>query len=1049
MKYTLLLSVASSHSSFQKEIETIIKNIIEEQVKLIQGTANHMSKSKKGFTLDNHFTYIRQHSFEIRHLMFFLRNNQQYVYQLLTTIKQKEQQIQIAQLFANSFYSNYLSSNSIEEEYLFILGRTLKYEIDNMETSNNPNEFLSFSINSYLLDHLVNRIDVKSFFIKLLKKIVATIDYNDDKRTITFDLNLINERIQEENMHFNDDNNGPPQSFEASVDMDLNKVMDLQQTFFVDSLCNNKKDPDTLKVGKEKFFNYYLPDLTRKMIVSMIESQNTSVVMGEYLSKQLVEMKGKNNYFCNSQFITLLYSSNSPSDVLNKYYYNFANVIELIETILDQMYLYMDMIPPSVRYIAKIILHCLHKKFPNIAVVDRNAILSRFFFEKLMEPILLHLDINGLSHIISHSTQNTISIITKVIRKMVYANFFNIIEDPTFTTFNWFFIEKMPFIVNFFNKLTDIELPPLIMKALDCDEENNNKFIPKFDPNSFKYDYLKQNPNEDVYNISICYTPIQLFIIVDTMLKNQNIFLNKNNKDEAQLEFIQGIESISIDYIKELVNRDNTNQCDSYIYLNDYIYKKEISEINNYNCNPSFSLQEIQDNENKNIVIKTKNFLCAVLTSFADIPKHNFFGTKITNFESFLNSLSLCQSIQFNKIKDKTETYWNIQRLNSFIPKLDVSYKSNDYNKLFTELFQEVQTSMTNIKIKPVTHIKSLKDNCEIMYRELNKIVKRINQVDFNHKILWFIENTLVPTQIIITDKKEFEFKLKNKISKNIDKVERKSSLFRKKIIEKFNCQNINDFIKFFPNLNDYNDIVLKNRKQPLLKANSSEQVNVDLLSTTILDWNSTNVFTIADYFNIPKVFQDYLSMLITLLKQDKTVVNNTNDNKDFITNAKIIISEYILNKLYNKIFPSTQTDKDVTFNEKCNVLSTKQFSEYPGGIDIPIETLIPMTSTLFESLNEARNPCSKVQILSKILDILNKQLNLFLQNFEFDTYFAGLIYIIVHSKTKQLPSHIYYIKLYLEDASSSKIINDFNSVMDWVFGAQEPNCQNLGIDLN
>ena len=161
----------------------------------------------------------------------------------------------------------------------------MKYEIDNMETSNNPNEFLSFSINSYLLDHLVNRIDVKSFFIKLLKKIVATIDYNDDKRTITFDLNLINERIQEENINFNDDNNGPPQSFEASVDMDLNKVMDLQQTFFVDSLCDNK-NPNQLKVGKEKFFNYYLPDLTRKIIVSMIENPNTNVIMGEYLSKQ-------------------------------------------------------------------------------------------------------------------------------------------------------------------------------------------------------------------------------------------------------------------------------------------------------------------------------------------------------------------------------------------------------------------------------------------------------------------------------------------------------------------------------------------------------------------------------------------------------------------------------------------------------------------------------------------------------------------------------------------------------------------------------------------
>ena len=185
----VLYLVVTSHNSFQKETDLTITNIIADQVRLLQNIHNYTNKSNDKYIARNHFTFVRKSSFEIRKILLFLRNNQNYVYNLLINVIEKDKQIQIAKLFANSFYSNYFSSDSIEEEYLIVLSRTLKYEINHLNDSNNPNEFLSdTSINSHLLDHLINKVDVKTFFIKILKKIVKSIDYNEDKRTITFDM---------------------------------------------------------------------------------------------------------------------------------------------------------------------------------------------------------------------------------------------------------------------------------------------------------------------------------------------------------------------------------------------------------------------------------------------------------------------------------------------------------------------------------------------------------------------------------------------------------------------------------------------------------------------------------------------------------------------------------------------------------------------------------------------------------------------------------------------------------------------------------------------
>ena len=1050
--------VVTSHNTFQKETDLIITNIIADQVRLLQNIHNYTNQSNDKYIARNHFTFVRKSSFEIRKILLFLRNNQNYVYNLLINVKDKDKQIQIAKLFANSFYSNYFSSESIEEEYLIVLSRTLKHEINNLNDSNNPSEFMSDnSINSHLLDHLINKMDVKTFFIKILKKFVKSIDYNEDKRTITFDIKTMNEKMIEEKQKLNKNGEKENSKINASViNLDLNKAMDLQQSFFDDNFYSNNKNINQHKLTKSTFYNKYVPDLTTKTLMDIMENSNTSDTMKEYLSKQLAVMEKDKNYFSNSQFISLLYSSTSPAEILNKCYSNFANTIELLDDILNQMYFFMEMVPPSIRYIAKIILSCLQQKFPDITTVDCNAFLSRFFFEKLLGPILLHLDVNGLSNIISHSTQNTISILTKIIRQMLYAVFFNVTDDPTLTIFNWYFIDKMPFIINFFNKLTDIELPSIIKKmVIDNDNNNDNNndniidedniVLQEFNPDKYVFDYFKENPNENMCNISICYTPTQLKIIIETILQNEEVFLKNEGNNPKIKEFIIGVKNISMDSLKELISKDKESLSESYVYLHERIYNNNISVINDYN-NSAFTIKENSKNQTKNNTIKTKNCLCAILTSFADIPKNTFFGREITNFDSFLNALALCKKLQFNKISDKADTFWNIQRLDVFISKLEKYYKNNDYYNLLNELINEVDKALKGINVNIITYMKILKENCDIMYREQMKMVKRVDQIQINQKILSFIENTSIPIQIIVFDKKEinFKFKAKNHINKHAQ-VETKTSLFGNKITEKFNCQNINDFIKFFPDLNNFtNNVTIKPSKQQ-----KEVTIKNSIFSLGFFEKNTLNVFLIADHFKIPKVISDYLDNLENTLKQDNNIIINSEiDNQELLTDTSLIISTYILDKLYNKLFPKEQIIDDKTFQLQCKRFSYMEFVDYPGGTNINMSSLIPTAIQLFEHLEESRNPYSKMQILSKISDHVHKQLSLSIQDYEFDTFLAGLSFIIIQSQMSQLPSNIYFIKLFLINASSNKVISDFESAIFWIRNLEEDKEMNI-FDIN
>jgi hypothetical protein len=249
--------------------------------------------------------------------------------------------------------------------------------------------------------------------------------------------------------------------------------------------------------------------------------------MKDYILKQITEFGNDDNLFANSNFLTQVYQSQEPSKVLSLYQKDFISCADIIQELFNILNQNMHLVPFSVKCICKIISMLIKKKFTNITKVELNAFIGQFFFGKLFIPMFKNADYNALitSFIISKRTKLNISHLCIIINKLVSGKFFLQKENSCYTPFNWFFIlDILPCCFDFFNKLTNVNLPSYIEKLIN-EPENDN----------FYYDYFNENKNEFVLHKSICFSLNDFYTLFSIVEKNKDFFLQEpilNGLDE-------------------------------------------------------------------------------------------------------------------------------------------------------------------------------------------------------------------------------------------------------------------------------------------------------------------------------------------------------------------------------------------------------------------------------------------------------------------------------------------------------------------------------------
>ena len=1062
-----MIIVIQIRDDFLSKIDVITWTYYLNKVKISEAIENKKTDSPLLYELSEVPSEVfSSESMYIEKMMLYIRSNQDILYRLLTSCKTSSSKATLSSFVVNFLYSNIFSSQSIEEELLLFLYRSLKFEIEKLNKTFEPECFLSEekgTINSYLLSNLIRNDDIKVYFNKILASTISKIDGQEENKLLTLDPLIITKNIQ------NQKSKKGSKSQLGLNDNDLRKVFRARETISNDTFMTSDSENSHLSqevavleglsgMSKEMFFSTYIPDFGKDDIRTAMSKQ-TNQQMNEYLFKQLSELKNKKEtYFSNVDMINNVYQSKDATDVLDNFYINFSNIVDIISELFNNLCANIEIIPNSLRYISKIIALLIKKKFPSIVQVELNGFIAQFFFEKILKPIFTMADYSGLlkSTILLSNTKDNIKLIHKIIQKLVGGSFFNCNKDPNFTILNRFFIQIMPKVLDFFEKLIDVELPPLIEKIVqntageDC-IDNCPLFL-------YQYDYFKENPEELLRDISICYNVEDILAILDIIKNNQKIMFAKNpftNEKEFNNFKMAYDKLIMNEHMRKLIEVKNTDSKEKqkrYVLIKKREHSKIFSEIMEYK-NQHFQFQEIKtpkDDKEKeqNTMYKVKNALCKILFNFKSIPKKNFFGYKVNSTEDFLSALSKLAKITYCNLDTSVESDWFILSLKSHITKLPKKYLEDDYSLFYRELENDIKIVIDRIEGTSMGEVIDSLRLADNNMKLTEKNVRDLEQIELNNKIQTFLNTSVIEsTMSFVQTKESSKFIIKsNKGSSNNKFKYLDDFLFEKKKDYGVVCKNIFQFTKSFPHL----EKIEHEHPGQLIEYEQKFEVPKALYSYFATVKSSIEDFEL--FFEEKNKKKDK-NEEVKQKKVDKAQKKQEDKEKKnyIVMSVYEIVTNYIMNRIYDKVFPHEQDQNDYLIYQQCLKLSWVEPNNMVSIPNLNLDNILPRTVGLIKEMDFEKSPEGKLRLVSKVIQIiLNNSTYCLGSKIEggMDDQVPMLIYVIIKAQPFRFSSNIDYLDLFLGGKDSGygqgkQVIGMLQGIRDWILNVT---CKKLGV---
>ena len=172
-------------------------------------------------------------------------------------------------------------------------------------------------------------------------------------------------------------------------------------------------------------------------------------------------------------------------------------------------------------------------------------------------------------------------------------------------------------------------------------------------------------------------------------LVNDNEYIIKTSKTKIEGLFPktiineEKIEKVKYFHISELMFNEKSKKIFDIEQTYNYYHLEELKEKNFKNMN----LKELQQ---KNNIIKCKNFFSSILYNIRNLDKINFSHGTTKNVIDILRELTHFMKSSNYLIDGKIPSEWYLVSLIECLKKLTDDYKMNDYKKLFEELTSEL-----------------------------------------------------------------------------------------------------------------------------------------------------------------------------------------------------------------------------------------------------------------------------------------------------------------------------------------------------------------------
>ena len=914
------------------------------------------------------------------------------IFNILIKTDEKIFKTNLAPFIANNFYSNYLSGNYMENNLLYIITMMLKDEIDKLENVNQVDKFLEKTKCGFLLEELYKIPDIQIYFKNLIMKTVEKMEVTCSFREIKFN---IKERLNELNKLKEQEEKIIKKKDEQNFEKLFSKKIDSR---LIDPSINYSKEENPENNRGNIFLEKYSAEINIKEFETRAENakKNNNKDLYDYFNKlvQDIRISKCDDLYSNTILMNNMLNTKMGAYMLLFYQNDFLDTVSFIDQLIKDLMEQIILLPKSIKYICKIISILIRNKFQNITKIEENAFISKFLLDKLLIRIISAPNSNALINdfIISGNTFINISVMNFILRKLFSGKLFsNNLEEGDYTPFNWIFMDKIETILNFFNKATYVKLPNFIEKFLNNELEEN-----------YSYDFFTENKDDICANINICFTIKNLYHLIAGLEKCENLFKTKNPKInkiersfkklklEAIKKTINDIDQKILYHNKELTKNKN-NEYENYYLFSDLIIEKKYQNafsINNKNGSFYINIKLLEkekklDESVKNI-IKIKNYLCDSLGNFRLLNKSDFSIGSTSDTIKMLNEIKFYMSLPNFILNNNTiPSIWYINSILDYLNKIPEEYTKNDYKKLFSELSENINESINSLDFETLIIFRNKLKFIDKMYDYYKNIIGIMKNISENENVKNIVEERFIPVDIIFKydeDGKKFELKKSNKNKNLFDE----KSIYEEQRKNLTSFGTIEAFTRYFPDLTKYQ---------------TKEGINpIDLIKKLSINEKIDN------YFNIIK------EKLVKYYHMDPNLYEASYSRK---------IKDYIMNKLYKKIYPPNKHDKDWEIYTK-----TKQLTWIDPQIIIHknyvFDNMLPDILEEFNKINSSKTPFKKLLCLRKIIKYIE---NLILFNEGMDKQIGAedltpvLNYIYIKAQPISIFTDIEFIKLFTENS--------------------------------
>ena len=1023
-KKNIITKVKDSHI---ENVKNIAEQILLQKLKIcsiidginqnINFTYSLKQNSDENFRLCEEKIYIEP-------LIFYLRKHQELAYRLLIYSDTDENKKIFASFFVNYFYANSFSSSALENEFLLMLYRTLKYEI-NMMSFNKPVMFLKSSINYFFFKHFIHREDITNYFTTVLSSVIEKIDKLDESKELTFDPAKMTLQLEKAK---------DIKSIQNRKYIKENQSNETGMTADTESSNHSPDNTDVNNKGKkDEFFANYMVDLTAKEVnqaMTNIKSPQIKEYIANYFGiKENSTDKKIDQKFTNSGFVDAVYSSKCPTELIEIIFQNFSIVVELIEYIFTRLN-DTDSIPISLRYICKIISLLVEEKFPGIDKIRRNAYIAQFFVNCLLIPLMNKPELCGLvkSSILIGTTKANLNLLSKILIQFSSGSFFNNKEDPYFTLINRYFIEKMEMPQEFFDKLLDVEFPGFL-----------NEILQKKDLlDTYIYDYFKVNPLEYLRDISFCINNDLIINMINVFEKHKQKFLNYKDKSEENEEFIGAINRLCNH--KERIIKDK-EKCAKmfpnekfYFSMQEIEYSIKLKAVIKIEKGYSF----LPKNKYTTNVSKPKQSLYDILLNLQDFKENPIFENELKSYTDFINILKKISQLSYFSLDSSINNDWFINSFDSFMKHLPLDYRINNYAKFFEEMKNDLLSSIDSLSYSELKYIINKTRYANNNLNQFQNIANRLKKFGFTQIIRKFMAEKDIECSIIIdkTEDKESSVRRVILIKPKDEMLNLKLKYLDEFIFEKQKnsdtISKITDLIRRFPSFK----YLSPERKFYFQKEYKVPNALNSYLNICLYTFYS-NSDSVKKF--MPKAKKSKQVGMTELIKQVTNLIQHEEKYKEI----RSLITTYLMNKLYNHLFPIEGDKNDHLIYINCKKLAWIQFEDLINFEDYTLENLKSVVNDKIKKLDDYKCPNAKLKFLKEVRESITKTLSLLNKEDDLQKLIIKyLIYFIIGIIPKKLYSNIQYILLYanFEYNNVDKQIfeHEYNIVINYICNPTE-----------